>query len=31
MIHEISWTKELDERRRAHSVDHVGLEVEEHA
>ena len=30
MVHEISRTKELAERRRAHSVDHAGLEVEEH-
>jgi hypothetical protein len=28
-LHEVSRTKELDERRRAHSVDHAGLEVEE--
>ena len=29
MIHEVSRTEELAERRRAHSVDHAGLEVEE--
>jgi hypothetical protein len=27
MAHEVSQTKELAERRRAHSVDHAGLEV----
>jgi hypothetical protein len=30
MVHEDSRTKELAERRRAHSVDHAGLEVDEH-
>jgi hypothetical protein len=30
MLHEVSWTKELAERRHAHSVDHTGLKVEEH-
>ena len=29
MVHEVSRTEELAERRRAHSVDHAGLEVEE--
>jgi hypothetical protein len=29
MVHEISRTEELAERRRAHNVDHSGLEVEE--
>ena len=29
-VHEISRTEELAERRRAHSFDHAGLEVEEH-
>jgi len=28
-VHEVSWTEELAERRRVHSVDHAGLEVEE--
>jgi hypothetical protein len=28
--HEISWTEELAERRRAHCVDYAGLEVEDH-
>jgi len=27
MVHEVSWTEELAERRRAHSADHAGLEV----
>jgi hypothetical protein len=26
LVHEVSRTKELAERRRAHSVDHAGLE-----
>jgi hypothetical protein len=26
MVYEVSRTKELDERRRAHSVDHAGIE-----
>ena len=30
MIHEVSRTEELAERRRAHSVDYAGLEVVEH-
>jgi hypothetical protein len=30
MVDEISRTEELAERRRAHSADHAGLEVEEH-
>ena len=30
MAHEVSRTEELAERRRAHSADHAGLEVEEH-
>jgi hypothetical protein len=30
MAHEVSRTEELAERRRARSVDHAGLEVEEH-
>jgi hypothetical protein len=30
MVHEVSRTEELAERRRAHSADHAGLEVEEH-
>ena len=29
MVHEVSRTKEVAERRFAHSVDHAGLEVEE--
>jgi Flp pilus assembly protein TadB len=29
MVHEVSRTKELAERRRAHSADHAGLEVKE--
>jgi hypothetical protein len=29
MVHEIFRTEELAERRRAHSVDHAGFEVEE--
>ena len=28
MVHEVSLTEELAERRRASSVDHAGLEVE---
>jgi hypothetical protein len=30
MAHEVSRTEELAKRRRAHSADHAGLEVEEH-
>jgi Flp pilus assembly protein TadB len=30
MVHEVSRTEELAERRRTHSVDHAGLEVDEH-
>ena len=30
MVHEVSRTEELAERRRAHSADHARLEVEEH-
>jgi len=30
LAHEVSRTEELAERRRAHSVDHAGLKVEEH-
>jgi hypothetical protein len=30
MVHEVSRTEELVERRRAHSADHAGLEVGEH-
>jgi hypothetical protein len=30
MVHEVSQTEELAERRRAHSADHAGLEVGEH-
>jgi hypothetical protein len=30
MVHEVSRTEELAERRRAHNVYHAGLEVEEH-
>ena len=30
MVHEVSRTEELAERRRAYSADHAGLEVEEH-
>ena len=30
MVHEVSRTEELAERRRAYSIDHAGLEVEEH-
>jgi hypothetical protein len=30
MIHEVSRTEELAERRHAHSADHAGLEVEKH-
>ena len=29
MVHEVFRTEELSERRRAHSVDHAGFEVEE--
>ena len=29
MVHEVFWTEELSERRRAQSVDHAGFEVEE--
>jgi hypothetical protein len=29
MVHEVSRKKELAEQRLAHSVDHVGLDVEE--
>jgi hypothetical protein len=30
MVHEVSWTEELAERRRTNSADHAGLEVKEH-
>jgi hypothetical protein len=30
LIHEDVRVEELAERRRAHSVDHAGFEVEEH-
>jgi hypothetical protein len=30
MVHEVSRTEELAERRRAHSVDHAGLDFGEH-
>jgi hypothetical protein len=30
MVHEVSRSEEVAERRRANSVDHAGLEVEEH-
>jgi hypothetical protein len=30
MVHGFFWTEELAERQYAHSVDHAGLEVEEH-
>jgi hypothetical protein len=30
MVHEVSRTEELAERRRTYSFDHVGLEVDEH-
>jgi hypothetical protein len=30
MVHEVSRTDELAERRRAHSVDRAGLEVGKH-
>jgi hypothetical protein len=30
VVHEVSRTDELAKRRRVHSVDHAGLEVEEH-
>ena len=30
MVHEISRTDEITDRRRAHNVDHAGLNVEEH-
>ena len=30
MVHEVPRTEELAERRRARSVDHAGIEVEEH-
>jgi hypothetical protein len=30
IVQEVSRTKELAERRRAHSVDHARLKVEEH-
>jgi hypothetical protein len=30
MVNEVSRTEELAERRRVHSVEHAGLEVEEH-
>jgi hypothetical protein len=30
LVHEVSRAKELAERRRVHSADHAGLEVEEH-
>ena len=29
MVHEVFRTEELSERRRAHSVDHAGFEIEE--
>jgi hypothetical protein len=29
-VHEVSRTEKLAERRRAHSADHAGLEVEKH-
>jgi hypothetical protein len=29
MVHEVSRTEELAERRRAHGANHAGLEVEE--
>jgi hypothetical protein len=30
MVHEVSRTDELAERRHVHSADHAGLEAEEH-
>jgi hypothetical protein len=30
LVHEVAGAEELAERRRAHSADHAGLEVEEH-
>jgi hypothetical protein len=30
LVHEVARAEELAERRRAHSADHAGLEVEEH-
>jgi Flp pilus assembly protein TadB len=30
MVQEVPWTEKVAERRRAHIVDHAGLEVEEH-
>jgi hypothetical protein len=30
LIHEAAQAEELAERRRAHSVDHAGLDVEDH-
>jgi hypothetical protein len=30
IVHEVSRAEEVAERRRAHSVDHAGLEVKEH-
>jgi Flp pilus assembly protein TadB len=30
MARDFSWTEELAERRRKHSADHAGLEVEDH-
>ena len=30
VVHEVFRTEELAERRRGHSIDHAGLEVEEH-
>jgi hypothetical protein len=30
LVHEVDRAEELAERRRARSVDHAGLEVEEH-
>jgi hypothetical protein len=31
MLNEVSWTEELAEQQRAQSVEHAGLEVEEHS
>jgi hypothetical protein len=30
LVHEVARAEELAERRRAHSFDHAGLDVEEH-
>jgi hypothetical protein len=30
LVHEVTWVEELAERRRAHSVGHTGLMIEEH-